>query len=574
MATDRYIKNEAKIVAKRSLFPLKRRTLTSYFHGYLHPVGSPIEVLPGDTIKAKLSAFTRMSTPIVPFMDNIRQEIDAFFVPKRILWNKTKQFYGEAPSFGVASPVVEPYALFSSTVFHAEVPSRLGTNLQKSESFAGAFGLIVNDGDNNNRGNNIPINLLPLRAFLAVYNEFYRDENYQDQYVWNKDGTGSSTVFATIGGNQVFGVSLLPLVNKDRDVVSSLLPYQIKGNPVTLSIGQDTPIYAAGETAGTGYVFDNVFLQTSNMSDANDQRFKVGAKSSIGSELSGYIGIDSSDGTFTQGGITGAGSGNKEARLFADLKSVTAVNVSDLIYAFAYQDFLARAAHFGTRYKEYIYGMFGTIIADATEDIPEYLGRLKFNINVNQVIQTTGFQASSSTSLGSLGAYSNSGNSGELFNKSFTEPGYIVLVTYTKHQRTYSSGIDRVFLKNELLDYYQPPFANIADVPFGSYNIWLNDSAETSLGFQEPWFDYKGLMDRSYGLMNPFIDTLGEIWTLAEKWNAKPSVGAFFMMEDRVNIARVLATGVNGPDYIMDFQLDMVAARVMPISSRTGLRVM
>lgn len=571
MSSDRYIKTEAKIVSKRSLFPLQRRTLMSYFHGYLHPVGAPIEVLPGDTIKAKLSAFTRMSTPIVPIMDNIRQEVDAFFVPKRIIFNKTKQFYGEAPSFGIASPVTEPYISPASTIFTITPLANLSSNLKKSESFAAAFGLVYDDSSTT--GYLLRVNVLPIRAYLAVFNEFYRDENYQDPYVWNKDASGLVNDLCTFGGSYVYGTSDLPLVNKDRDVVSSLLPFQIKGSPVTLSIGQDTPIYAAGDDSGVPMRFDNVFLKTTNMSDANDQRFIVGAKNSI-SELSGRIGIDSSDGTFTTGLIQGVGSSNKEVQLFADLRNVTAVNVSDLIYAFSYQDFLARAAHFGTRYKEYIYGMFGTIIADATEDIPEYLGRLKFNINVNQVVQTTGFQSSSSTELGMLGAYSNSGSSGELFNKSFTEPGYIVLVTYCKHQRTYSSGIDRVFLKTELLDYYQPPFANIADVPFGSHSIWLDKPAETSLGFQEPFWDYKGLLDRSYGLMNPKISTLGEIWTLSEKWTTKPTIGAAFMKEDRVNIARVLATGVNGPDYIMDFQLDMVAARVMPVSSRTGLKVM
>lgn len=570
MATNqRYVKTGTDIVAQRSRMPLNRRTLMSYFHGYLHPVGTPIEVLPGDTLKAVISVFTRMSTPIVPFMDDIRQEIDAFFVPKRILWNKTKQFYGEAPSFGIADKVYEPHVLFNSTVFHPEVVSRLNSNLLKSESFAAAFGLIMDEGDNSNRGAHAPVNLLPIRAFLSIYNEYYRDENYQDQYVWNKDSSGLTTVLATLGGSSIFGISLLPKVNKDRDVVTSILPYQIKGDPVILSIGEEAPVITKGteHDAGSSSLlwrgFDGV----------------------------GYNQILRRDGGLTHSqDLSGVGGGHTTLRtpatsgssdplvapsnLYADLSLATGVSISNLIYSLAYQDFLARAAHFGTRYKEYIYGMFGTRIADASEDIPEYLGRLKLRINVNQVVQTTGFEASSNTELGALGAYSNSGNTGKLFTKSFAEPGYVVLVTYTKHQRTYSSGIDRVFLKSELLDYFQPPFANIADVPFGSYNIWFNDADETSLGFQEPWYDYRGLQDRVYGLMNPKVDTMGEIWTLAEKWATKPTIGAEFMKEDRDAIARVLSTGVNGPDYIMDFRLEIDATRVMPLFASGRLRVM
>ena len=169
MATNqRYVKTGTDIVAQRSRMPLNRRTLMSYFHGYLHPVGSPIEVLPGDTFKAVLSVFTRMSTPIVPFMDDIRQEIDAFFVPKRILWNKTKQFYGEAPSFGVAAKVYEPKS--SDLVRRL---SELGTNLLKSESFASAFGAIFDTDPA--LGVSTGLNVLPVRSVLACFNEYYRD---------------------------------------------------------------------------------------------------------------------------------------------------------------------------------------------------------------------------------------------------------------------------------------------------------------------------------------------------------------------------------------------------------------
>lgn len=536
---ERYISTNADISVKRSRNFLTRKTKHSYFHGYLQPLGSPIEVLPGDTIKAKISAFTRMSSPIVPFLDDIREEVDAFFVPKRIIWDHTKQFYGESPSFGIAAKINEPR---SPTLPVAN--SSLTTNLLKSETIGAAFGCI-----NNAVSGSVYLNLNPVRAFFSVYNEYFRDENYQDQYKWNKTESGDNVFnVATRSGNSVLGLSYLPQVNKDRDVISSILPYQVKGNPITLQVSGTLPLKAS---ATDNFALGNVM--------------KLGHTNLNGSgKLQAYLGSIGLDSTTT----SSVANTIDHTNLYIDASSGLSIGVSEMLYALAYQDFLARAAHFGTRMKEYIYSMFGCRIPDLSDDVPEYLGRMRFGINVQQVVQTTGFQPDDSSELGSLGAYSNSGKYDELFTKSFTEPGYIILVFYTKHQRTYSSGVDSVFTKHELLDYYQPPFANIPDVPISSSIVWLEaNTSFTSLGFQEPWWDYRYLLDRTYGLMNPMLDTLGELWTLGEKWTAKPSITANFMVEDRNAIARTLVTGVDGPDYICDFLLELDATRVMPLYS-------
>jgi len=545
-SNERYVGSQADIKVQRSRFPLRRRTIMSYFHGMFHPVGAPIEVLPGDTMKAVISCFTRMSPPIVPFIDNVRQEVDFWFVPKRILWNKTKQFYGESPSFGIATAVEEPHKPMNIAL------SDLATNFAKSESIAGSLGLVM-DEFISGYTNYPQINVLPIRALLAVWNENYRDENYQDQYSWDKDQTGSITNLAFINGSAIGLSASLPKVNKDRDVFTTILPYQIKGSPVALTIGGKIPVIADSVVHDAG----NIYLSHTNGTSVNSPLYTK----------SGYVHVDPS-------GTAPSGTQNvKYTNLVADLGAAAQASISDLLYSLAYQDFLARAAHYGTRYREYIYSMFGTQIPDASEDVPEYLGRLKFNINVQQVVQTTGFDPSASSELGQLGAYSNSGKSDAVFTKSFVEPGYIVIVTYTKHQRTYTSGLDRVWLKTELLDYYQPPFANIADIPIGSFDIWTNNKdAETPLGFQEPWYEYRFLHDRAYGLMNAARDTLGQLWTLADVYASKPTIGAQFMEEDRNAIARVLTTGSNGPDYMMDFQLDIDATRVMPLFPRGTLK--
>lgn len=578
---DQYVKSFGDVNAKRSHKVLHRTTKHSYFHGYLHMCGSPIEVLPGDTFKAKLAAFTRMSTPIVPFMDDIRQEFDAYFVPYRILNNKIKNFYGEAEDFGIARSIELPYivATNKSAASYFKPMKRTDfkalTNLQKSESFISMLDWIYEDTEPT--AGNTKLQLLPLYGFMAIYNEYYRDENYQSSYMWDKDAEGlqDGDKVAYINSANIVATDLAPVVCKDRDLVTTILPWQVKGTPVTIGLTGNAPIVGVNLDDS-----DDKFNLYSNevwKMAGNFQSFGFGISDtdpeSFG-DITRLFNIDNSGTQTSFASVAATDSHDVLRKYYADLEKVTSVSISNLVYSLAYQNLMARQAKYGTRYKEYIKSMFNTTIPDATEDIPEYLGRMKFRINVSTVVQTTGFAASSSTELGSLGAYSSSGDSKELFNKSFTEPGLVYIVTYTKHKRTYSAGTDRIYLKTEFLDFYQPPLAALYDVPFMRNHIWLSAKDDVAIGWQEPWWDYNSLEDRCYGLMNPMTDTLGEIWTLAEKWNSAPSITGSFLKEDRDAIARVLATGVNGPDYLLDVDLLIDTVRVMPVQSQLALKVM
>ena len=58
----------------------------SMMHGYLTPIDC-FPVVPGDThLMKKIASLVHMSTPIVPFMDNIDMYCRCFFVPIRLLW--------------------------------------------------------------------------------------------------------------------------------------------------------------------------------------------------------------------------------------------------------------------------------------------------------------------------------------------------------------------------------------------------------------------------------------------------------------------------------------------------------
>ena len=69
----------------RSSFDRSHGVKTTFNSGYLVPVFVE-EVLPGDTLHLSMTGFGRLSTPIVPFMDNLYVDSFFFFVPNRLLW--------------------------------------------------------------------------------------------------------------------------------------------------------------------------------------------------------------------------------------------------------------------------------------------------------------------------------------------------------------------------------------------------------------------------------------------------------------------------------------------------------
>lgn len=52
------------------------------------------EALPGDSFNLKLTAVSRMNTPLYPLMDNVFMEHFFFAVPIRLLWDNWEKFCG------------------------------------------------------------------------------------------------------------------------------------------------------------------------------------------------------------------------------------------------------------------------------------------------------------------------------------------------------------------------------------------------------------------------------------------------------------------------------------------------
>lgn len=72
-----------------------KEKLTSFDAGELIPIFLEQCVMPGDTIKINLKSIVRMLTPKFPTMDTAFIETFYFWVPWRLIWEHTKEFFGE-----------------------------------------------------------------------------------------------------------------------------------------------------------------------------------------------------------------------------------------------------------------------------------------------------------------------------------------------------------------------------------------------------------------------------------------------------------------------------------------------
>ena len=539
----------------RSIYSMPKSHKTSWLHGYIEPLHC-FRVQPGDSFSLKLSNIIRMSTPLVPFMDGIVMNVRAVFVPLRLLWNHWEEFIGANKGAGYQQteylfPANEEFCLKNFTdvndYANLSLSYKLGKNLHNRVTIG---------QDATVRG--LPVSLLKERGYYFIWNKLFRSTQLQPEYSIDfGDGgaTGSpnfyrfANVLTDDGGAQAkcFGHKLLK-VNKMHDYfVDNCLSPQY-GESVTISLSDYAPVrLEAVATADGGSPANDPVSLT-----AIDALALPGDRSDLSA-----IGTDAT------------------SKLVADLTQATVATVNQLRNAFATQRWLERANYGGNNYYSIIAVHFGIVNPMATMQMPEYLGGCSYNINVNQVTNQSGFASGVTTVLGEVGAVSVTARKDDfIFRKAFTEFGFVYILAYTKHFRSYGQGIPREDLlvdnKYQLL---WPEFMNLGDQKTLLGEIFAGSATPLQgFGYQEAWAEYKFFHDTVSGLLNPSLGSgsLGQ-WSLADNYGSEPSLSSSWLEEDRNAISRVLKTGANGPDFIGDFAFKYTASRIINIKKLPGL---
>ena len=510
----------------RSSFNIQKTHKTTFDAGYLVPVYVD-EVLPGDTFNLKMTAFARLATPLYPVMDNMHLDSFFFFVPNRLIWNNWEEFMGQQrnPTDSISYLVPQ------------QVSPAGGYAVGSLQDYMGlpTVGQV-------GAGNTVSHCAFFTRAYNLIWNEWFRDENLQN----------SVTVDTGDGPDSYTNYSLLRR-GKRHDYFTSALPWPQKGSSVTLPLGTEAPIY------GKNMPF-NATASGNNL---------VNIKDSLGASAN-LRGL-AADSTYLYGSGVSSGTG----QLFADLTQATAATINQLRQSFQIQRLLERDARGGTRYTEIVRSHFGVISPDARLQRPEYLGGGSAPISINPIAQTSGSNASGTTTpLGNLAAMGTGLAHGHGFTQSFTEHGVIIGLVSVRADLTYQQGLRKMWSRSTRYDFYFPAFAHLGEQAILNKEIYCDGSANDGnvFGYQERWAEYRYNPSQISGLFKSTSAGTIDGWHLAQKFTSLPTLNASFI-QDNPPVSRIVAVGAaaNGQQFLLDTFFDVKAARPMPLYSVPGL---
>nr|QJB21279.1 MAG: major capsid protein [Microvirus sp.] len=537
--------------ASRTRFNRDQTILTTFDSGKLIPFYVD-EVLPGDTFSVDTSAIIRMTTPKYPVMDDAFIDFYYFYCPNRILWDEFKQFMGEeeskpwAPTIEYAMPEIvingkesnpEPYE--NSILDYMGIPTKIK--------------------------NVFKVNALPVRAYVKIWNEFFRDENVNNAAIISTDGkdinyqdgkdadTTEDILRKAIGGGRC-----LP-VNKFHDYFTSCLPYPQRGPAVALPMEGNAAVALYHDSDLTD-IFDTSKDIYMNGTGDGTPTIRQWPQSKGGKT------------TLIDGATVSGGTQNSGGYLGADLSTITATTINDLRKAVAVQQYYEALARGGSRYREQLQALWDVVISDKTVQVPEYLGGGRYHVNMNQIVQTSGQQTDTDTPIGETGAMSVTPINESSFTKSFEEHGFIIGVCCVRHNHSYQQGLERFWSRKDRLDYYVPQFANIGEQPVKKKEIMLTGTAtdEDTFGYQEAWSDYRMKPNRVSGRMRSNATGTLDFWHYADNYKDVPTLSQEWMKEEKEEIARTLIVQ-DEPQFFGAIHVANKTTRRMPLYSVPGL---
>lgn len=520
---------------------------TTFDSGKLIPVFVD-EVLPGDTSRLSVKYFSRLATPIKPIMDNIYLDWFFFFVPNRLVWEHWQNFCFEQE---------DPD---DSTDYVCPTTSLIG----KSDDTLNGVGTLWDYfGLPTGLPNTISgINALPFRGVYLIWNEWFRDENLQKSVKIQKGDTNEvfdgSRVSEQPEWLQGIPESHLPCPprGKRHDYFTSALPWTQKGPGVSIGL------------AGTAPIQGTATLTMPNGVNLLDRQSGDLYASVVGTTVRNNAGATSV--WYTSGTGNTSVSDVSSDGWFANLDESSIFTINSLRTAFQMQKFYERLARGGSRYTEVLRSFFGVVSPDARLQRPEFLGSFTRMMNINPIAQTS--STNDTTPQGNLSAYGVTGAKFHGFTKSFVEHGYVFGFCCARADLTYQQGINRMWTRSTVYDWYWPTFAHLGEQAVLLKEIYATGDAEQDnsvFGYQERYAEYRYKPSVICGKFRSNIKGNLDMWHLSQYFETAPKLNPEFIEED-VPIKRIIAVP-SEPQFLIDIGFIYTTVRPMPMFGTPGL---
>lgn len=513
--TDGKFEKAKVLVPRRSRHNLGNHWVGSLSWGQLTPIYCK-QVAPGETIHYEPHILVQ--TP--PFASltfaGIKVKQFSFFVPNRLLWSDFNNFIvGGSDGRSVWTPPYAFYADLAEMCFCEEMNitqdqcihllSTANSTSSKGWDYwfreTSAYGqlergtyssLITGLGINpfprhsallssmtsqtglgrNPSVNQLPISLLPMRAYQKVWWDWFRDstlipESLKDNYIF-VDG-GRKTYFegepitdkradfvvpseTTDGRPRLAFECLTRHISYDKDYFTTARLSAQSGTVSLVPVG----FYDADNLLNSEHGNDVTVPDVTFDTDRNDLTVP-------------YWDVQNRNGIFPRySSVPSEGS--------------LAFTVQDFRFANSLQRFLERSNITGTRPLAQLLGRFGVAPSAARLDMAEYVGGTERTLTPQQVIQSA---ETSEKALGDRAAFGRLFYSGEKQYYTASEHGIFISLLCVVPEVEYCDGIDRMFFMMNKEDYFQPEFENLGFE--GIYNFELSADIAMSLPSYKPY---------------------------------------------------------------------------------------
>lgn len=416
---------------KKSRFKLFSGNPTSASWGTLIPT-NVTRVVAGDDFSFQPGVGVQALPIVAPFMGNVCVKKEYFFIPDRI-YNVDRQLNFQGVT-DTPNTVYKP-SMAPQIPFNIGIPSdaiAFSVSSLQTDLPGGSLGSIVGPGSLADYMGEAPgsivtgvIDLTPYIGYIDIYYNYYLNQQY-DLVPTSLAGTVSDSAM-----EYPYYLSVSELENYLRT---------IKTTPNTFpAIREDNSAsYSTNVDAALKAVSSEAFLW--NFFTGRQSLFQRGFPSYY---LEAWLKTSS----FTDAAVDISTSGNS-------------VSMRNITFASRMQRYMDLAFAGGGRNSDFYESQFDVKLSQ-DNTCPAFLGSDSFDMNVNTLYQTTGFEDSSSP----LGAFSGQLSGGTRFrrrNYHFNDDGYFMEITSIVPRVYYPSYINPTSRQISLGQQYAPALDNIA----------------------------------------------------------------------------------------------------------------
>lgn len=468
---------------QRNAFDLSNNELLSQSLGQLLPVFVR-EVNPNEHIRIRPELYSRTQPLNTSAFVNIKQNIEFFFVPYRLLWSHAQTFfpktdYGTSTLINSTAPKYAPnikiktfneFLKFSASNNKVDdLGYDLGSGSVRLLDLLGYGDFSeMNKADANPGDSRMAPNILRLLAYQKIYQDFYRNDVLEPQ---NMASYNCDALF-----QQEFGTGeVIPVIDQFVGVLyDKMKPFmQLRYR----NLRSDYFTSARANFTGASWMSQVV-------------------SSPILPQLSGNV-----DGSpYSASGYANGAQGNvlMSTKFGAEVKPGVGFSIANLRSAYALDKLYNNMAHAKDGcYAHQIEARFG--VSPNLDDYHcRYIGGSEAPVQIGEVVGT------SSDNLGDIGGKGTSYNQGNDIEFDIKEHGVIMgIQSFLILQDYAANGLDRMNAKTSFEDFLQPEFDELGYQPIFRYELESPISSDSNashvFGYAPRYAEYKSCYNRIHG---------------------------------------------------------------------------